>query len=949
MIVNAAEDVIQFQLKESLAKWAATVSPERLPLAARLLADCESSSISITSKQFELPSSLVAAWPESIAVMAGLPPNCPFGFDLRVSSGLGQRGTTIAVRWLKPSTSVPLSTEPSLDGLMISLGQHHFRVQEPFFSVLGLVKKFNQESQSAPEEQFRIWSKIRALLGDINIETITDSFLRIFRVTSSDSFTFSFSTDANGNLQIDPILLTTQFNLEDGSTTKVRALIEADEQTLIARLDALPEGTNAFPLANGSYVVVDERLQLALSAVKRLRKASPEERKRAVLHPEAVIAEMIGESADTLELPPVFIETENYSNRVMDVAEWVAPIIPWIKVEGQQWLPTDTFGFRIGGAEISLTEVDLNNAIGKVLTAIDTKQPTANVNDHNIPANNDTLGSLIELKDAIMARQDPHLADETTKISKNVLIIKTNFQDSDFIHTSVSTRLGRKGIPEALKTVAKIHQLDGLSWLQSHWIAGSTGALLADDMGLGKTFQALGFLVWLKEQMDAGLTPKRPILIIAPIGLLRNWEAEHTLHLVSPGLGDVVRAYGEHIKFLKRGSHQHGTAALDSAQISNADWVLTNYEAVSDYQLTFGAIKFACVVFDEAQKIKNPSARMTHAAKGMNTEFVLAMTGTPVENRLADLWSIADVVQPSALGSIKDFSAVYESTESPSAAIATLRAKIWQEESQIHDKYPLLMLRRLKNEKLKGLPAKHEHIIRKVMPEEQAQAYRHAIAINQIKGPKGTLGTIQALRAVSLHPDLYRGSSGELAPEKSARFLIALEVLDKCFELKEKALIFLESLELQSGDQLPLILQQRYRLPTLPLVINGEVSTSTRQERVDEFQRREGFDVMILSPKAGGVGITLTAANHVIHLSRWWNPAVEDQCSDRAYRIGQTKDVHIYYPLAITPTDPESSFDLKLDTLMTRKRTLSQQLLAPPTISKQEYEELLNQVKGNGT
>ena len=177
------------------------------------------------------------------------------------------------------------------------------------------------------------------------------------------------------------------------------------------------------------------------------------------------------------------------------------------------------------------------------------------------------------------------------------------------------------------------------------------------------------------------------------------------------------------------------------------------------------------------------------------------------------------------------------------------------------------------------------------MPDEQEQAYKHAIAMKEIKGPQGTLGAIQALRAVSLHPDLYRGNSEGLVPEKSARFLVTFSILDKCYELKEKALIFLESLDLQSAEQLPLILQQRYKLSTLPLVINGEVATQLRQDRVDDFQSREGFDVMILSPKAGGVGITLTAANHVIHLSRWWNPAVEDQCSDRAYRIGQTKDV----------------------------------------------------------
>ena len=159
-------------------------------------------------------------------------------------------------------------------------------------------------------------------------------------------------------------------------------------------------------------------------------------------------------------------------------------------------------------------------------------------------------------------------------------------------------------------------------------------------------------------------------------------------------------------------------------------------------------------------------------------------------------------------------------------------------------------------------------------------------------------------------------------------------------------MVFLESLDLQSSEQLPLILQQRYKLPTLPLVINGEVNTQLRQDRVDDFQSRVGFDVMILSPKAGGVGITLTAANHVIHLSRWWNPAVEDQCSDRAYRIGQTKDVHVYYPMAINPSEPESSFDLKLDQLMTRKRILSQKLLAPPTLTKEDYESLLRDIRG---
>ncbi len=935
MKIKVSNDKVELTFPESLDSWARSASGERIALASRLLLDCEKEQIATAGTTIILPIKLVAAWPETIAVTAGLPRNCPFGFDLRLSNGLGQMGTTLAVRWLKPSTAVPLSQAPSVDGLLIGLGAHTFRIQEPYFTVLEYVDEFNQASKDDPQEQFRIWSRIRSSLGEDTVSNVTDSFLRIFRVASADSLTFSFSTDANGDLQIEPVLLTSQFNMEDGTTNKVRALVESEEATLVSRLDSLAPGTSSFPISNGTYIVVEERLQKALEAVRTLRKASPEERKRAVLHPEAVIAEMIGEDNDSGLLPPIFIETETYSDRVVDVAEWVAPIVPWIKVESQQWLPSDTFGVRINDLEIPLTDEDLGNAIKEVQEAIDKGESTATVQGQKIPANTQTLESLIELKEAIATRKDSNTKETSFKILKTVLIIKTNFQDADFTHQSVAARTGIIGLPDSLKTQPKPHQTDGLTWLQSHWISGSTGALLADDMGLGKTYQALGFLAWVREQMELGRTSKRPVLIVAPVGLLRNWEAEHNLHLAAPGLGDVVRAYGENLKFLKKGTHTHGNAGLDTAQLSSADWVLANYEAISDYQLSFGSIKFACVVFDEAQKIKTPSARMTHASKGLNTEFVLAMTGTPVENRLADLWCIADVVQPWALGSIKDFSVRYEGSGSENS-VAELRKKIWQVESNIQEKPPLLMLRRLKSEKLKGLPEKHEHVIRKEMPPEQAQAYNHVIALKQVKGPQGMLGTIQALRSVSLHPDLYTGASQDFTPEKSARFLVAFDILDKCYEKNEKALIFLESLELQSAEQLPLILQQRYNLSKLPLVINGEVNTSVRQDRVDDFQSRMGFDVMILSPKAGGVGITLTAANHVIHLSRWWNPAVEDQCSDRAYRIGQTKDVHIYYPMAIDPSDPESSFDLKLDELMTRKRNLSQQLLAPATITKHD-------------
>jgi len=171
------------------------------------------------------------------------------------------------------------------------------------------------------------------------------------------------------------------------------------------------------------------------------------------------------------------------------------------------------------------------------------------------------------------------------------------------------------------------------------------------------------------------------------------------------------------------------------------------------------------------------------------------------------------------------------------------------------------------------------------------------------------------------------------------------ETLDQVRHDGDKALIFLESLEMQK--YLAALIKRRYALADLPMIISGEVSGSKRQERVDRFQSDPNFDAMILSPKAGGVGLTLTRANHVIHLSRWWNPAVEDQCTDRVYRIGQDKPVHVYYLQAVHPTISEHSFDVKLHALLDRKRALSRQLLLPSSFADGDASELYNETVGS--
>lgn len=924
-----------WELSQSAQAWQSALPIQAAAAINEVLAQSPGLS---DARSLTVPASTLAAWSSAASQQLGLPANCPLALDVRLSGAMGKPGAQINARWLQPGKTVA-AKDAHHEGVWLQWQAKTYRLHTPLYEVLTLVDQFNSSPAASIEEQFRCWAKIREALGDTGASQITDGFLKSFRVITADALTFSINTDARGDVQLDPVLLASKRDDSGEGIHQERALSEVDERLFPQRLDQLREGVPAFPLSQGTYVVADERLQKALAAVRGLRKAPAEQRKRAAMHPEAVLRELMGASESE---PSVFVETERFAERVLDIGEWTAPVVPWIKITGQDWGAPSAAGIRIDGAELPLDKPTIDKAIDDLESAISKGVPEVEVAGKKIAATKANVTAIKQLKKALEIREKGRGAsDEELKAVKNVLLIETNLDEASFTRVKSSARAGTMALPMGLKTTPKPHQELGIAWMQRHWIEGSRGALLCDDMGLGKTFQALAFCVWLREMMDAGGMERKPLLLVAPVGLLRNWEAEIQEHLHSPGLGDIVRAYGDHLRALKRGRHVDGTAGLDTARIGAADVVLANYEAVSDYQLSFGAVPFAAVVLDEAQKIKSPSARMTHAVKALNTQFMLAMTGTPVENRLADLWCIADAVQPGALADLKDFSSRYEVE---GADVGALRSIVWQDESEAHSAAPRILLRRLKTDKLEGLPAKHEHPMKVEMPSRQVEAYERALALKEIAGPEGTLGMIHALRRVSLHPSLLDGAGreGELKVEESARFVAMMSVLDRIAPTHEKVLVFLESLDLQDADQLPLLLQRRYGLAKPPMVINGQVGTEVRQARVNAFQRDRGFDVMLLSPKAGGVGLTLTAANHVIHLSRWWNPAVEDQCSDRVYRIGQTKPVHIYYPLAVLPNAHERSFDMQLQMLMERKRELARNLLAAPAFTRADYAELVS-------
>ena len=683
----------------------------------------------------------------------------------------------------------------------------------------------------------------------------------------------------------------------------------------------------------------------ALEVVCRAQSGTPGERLDFLRNPSGYLRGAF--AAAEFELDSVFSD-DGLSERVSGVGIWVGKALPWIRQAAEPWLPPEELGLRLGSQIVHLSPDALPGLLKQIEDAIKRGDPTVQASDGTgIPADSVTVSAIEKLIRRSQPVQPPMLDAEPGPArggpddGDQVLIVIENVETVRFSREHKRRVPGISTIAPALRTELLPHQRECLAWLQRRWEVGSWGALLADDMGLGKTLEALAFLSCLKMHSKTARMPHRPTLVVAPTGLLKNWKDEHAKHLSEDELGHLVEAHGSDLRRLRkklpagRGDElDFGQPLLDIAVLKDADWVLTTYETLRDYQHSFGRVRWRVGVFDEAQKIKNPSARLTDATLAMNIDFALLMTGTPVENRPADIWPMLDRAEPGMFGTLKEFSRQHERRDAEGdSMLAELHRMLTKPSESIG---PALMLRRLKEDHIPTLPEKR--VLRRVveMPPFQAEEYAEIV----LRGPQdgGVLQTLHRLRSASLHPAAPGDRSIDQYIRESARLSETFTILDAVADKGEKVLIFVESREMQ--DFLIGALRRRFRLHEDVLVINGAVSGRTRKARVDTFQDRKGFDVMILSPRAGGVGLTLTAANHVIHLSRWWNPAVEDQCTDRVFRIGQHRTVHVYLPLARHPRFGEYSFDLKLDSLMERKRAMNRLVLAPTAAADRDVRDL---------
>lgn len=520
------------------------------------------------------------------------------------------------------------------------------------------------------------------------------------------------------------------------------------------------------------------------------------------------------------------------------------------------------------------------------------------------------------------------------------LILKPNIVKVDYEERRgvLAMPTGRQAkLPRSLKDgiTLKDHQFSGIAWLQHLWNLSPhecRGALLADDMGLGKTLQLLTFIAACLEENPTA----DPFLIVAPVSLLENWREEMEKFFM-PKTFPLLTLYGDDLARLrtpKDGMDDEllGIRLLRRDWLGNAKVVLTTYETLRDLEFTLAAQKWSAVICDEAQKIKNPNAMMTRAAKKQNVRFKIACTGTPVENSLADLWCLFDFIQPGLLGALNEFGSTYRKpieaeTEEQKQRVDELRSII---EPQL--------LRRIKADVAKDLPCKTivETCRNLPLSERQRTHYAHAIAQHRKQSAEGTglknhLGLLLYLRRLCADPQPMGQLSNPSTPlseieSHSPKMKWLMMELDKIKALNDKVILFCELRDVQR--LLQRAISERFEFA--PAIINGDTSTSSksavsRQKQIRGFQENPGFGAIILSPLAAGFGLNIQAANHVVHFTRTWNPAKEDQATDRAYRIGQSKEVFVYCPIVVA--NDFTTFDVKLNALLEWRRRLAGDML----------------------
>lgn len=443
------------------------------------------------------------------------------------------------------------------------------------------------------------------------------------------------------------------------------------------------------------------------------------------------------------------------------------------------------------------------------------------------------------------------------------------------------------------------YQKDGFSWLL-YCCLNRLGGILADDMGLGKTIQIIALIAAIIEKGLMG-----QVLIVVPGTLIENWRREFLKF--APSL----------IPHVHHGNYRGGSYDFLKTQ----KIVITSYSMIINDQYLFTSISWGLTILDEASLIKNPDSKRRIAVNKLESDVRIVMTGTPVENSLIDLWSLVDYVYQGYLGTESDFKAKYVSNN----LYADIESGNLQE---LRNDISFIMLRRKKEDVLDTLPVKID--IHQALQMNDIEAKEYYCKLDQVlisksgnKNDINILMLITELRMFTTHPllksetELSNASLSDLK-NKSFKFCRMLELVYEISVKKEKVLIFTEFLSMI--DVIKRVIETEYNIQVF--TIDGRVNIEERHSNIDSFSKLLGFSVMVINPRTGGMGLNITAANHVIHYTRQWNPALEQQASARSYRNGQKKAVNIYYLYYI------NSIEEVIDERLRIKLSLSNEVIA---------------------
>lgn len=652
-----------------------------------------------------------------------------------------------------------------------------------------------------------------------------------------------------------------------------------------------------------------------------------------------------------------------YGDRVTGIGEAERITSPFLVKEAtENWLPSDLTRLGLDAAVLERWDPSDRAQFDDFAHRLDEARAAGDeavcLPNSETPLSISAAEQLLDAWSRKIAPSEKNLSNGTERISRAVLQIGHNIDEPTYVQTrQAALREALDATPQLPtllrpEVVLREHQLKGVAWLQHLFELSPgdvSGCLLADDMGLGKTIQLLTFLVWFLEKYPQD----KPALIVAPVSLLDNWERELRRFFFADALL-VLKLYGTALSAVKF-KKEEIPADLRAKGIKNllrpgwmgdARIVLTTYETLRDQEFSLARQQWSIVVCDEAQKLKNPAALVTQAIKAVPARFRVACTGTPVENTLIDLWCLFDFIQPGFLGGLNQFGRDYQrpieaALDRDTVALERLRGLI---EPQT--------LRRTKQDIAKDLPAKIEdtdcrslsmHALQRNLYVSEISAYSQQRQIDEQLDAKtaGMLGLLHKLKLICAHP--YSVQPDKRLRDNSPKLQWLMRTLESIKRAGngDKVIVFTELRDIQR--ELQHAIQEHFGFRAT--VINGETSTSSqsansRQRLIDQFQEVPGFGVIILSTIAVGFGVNVQAANHVIHFTRCWNPAKEDQATDRAYRIGQEKDVYVYYPTvrdAVMPT-----FEATLDELLGKRRALARDMLSGASeIQASDFEAML--------